>query len=377
VRRKREAQTRSSRRGPIRRVRARRRLRAARRSTEAIKGYGVPAQVCPKGCEHVELARRDVLAQTRWTGRADVHVAYTFESTNCPLCGSRLVRRCARCEGAVVAPVAPRCQHCGLPHPWAPERRSGAEGTAVRRWRGADVNDPATRVYSLGDSEIWVIEGDLVRMDVEAIVSNDDVEGRMWTEVAYSIRRAAGEEIAYLARDGAPRRMGTAWVTEAGALPIKGIIHVAAMNRRGEQSLKLVQTCLSEALARAVEERFRSVGVAAIGSGPNAIRLEKWLRAFAQTVVSHLPAKPGNGATQPLAILLVLYEPADFDAAVRTLERAICDAWIAHGAPAEAVLSWLCGSRWRRFWRLFVRWSLYVGREVLGLPITAWKAVWR
>lgn len=63
------------------------------RNDRDLHGYRMRVQVCPRGCGYHERARRDLLARTGLRGRADLHMAYTFETTNCPNCGAQLVGR--------------------------------------------------------------------------------------------------------------------------------------------------------------------------------------------------------------------------------------------------------------------------------------------
>jgi O-acetyl-ADP-ribose deacetylase (regulator of RNase III) len=301
--------------------------------------YRTPVQVCPRGCEYRELARRDVVAKTRFWGRADIQVKITFETTNCPLCGARLVHTCTRCGTDVLAPVTERCQHCGLPHPWAEERRAGTERVAVRRWRPGvrGANEPARKVFRAPAGDLWVIEGDITRLEIDAVVSNDDVNGRMWAEVALAIKRAGGEEIERLAREGAPFALGHAWLTRPGALPVDGVIHVASMNRRGESRIEDIEKCLAEALVLARKHDFKSVGIAAIGSGPKAIDPGTWIDSFARVTLDHLLlGRPTVPPAHPISIVLVLYEPVDFEDAVARLRQAVCDVWRSNGAPSHS-----------------------------------------
>jgi O-acetyl-ADP-ribose deacetylase (regulator of RNase III)/predicted RNA-binding Zn-ribbon protein involved in translation (DUF1610 family) len=319
---------------PVRAYRAWRWRRVKARSTSEAGLNRTPVEVCPKGCESTERARREVLARSRLSGRAAVRVEFTFETTNCPICGSRLMSRCARCGGPVLLPVVDRCRFCGLPHPWAAERRAGTERVPARKWHpdSPGVNDPATLLYETHLGELWVVEGDVLQLDVDAIISNDDVDGRMWTEVAYAIKQAAAGDVDREARDGAPHKIGQAWTTLAGELPLDGIVHVASMNRRGKSSEGIIQRCIRAALDCAQEARFKSIGIAAIGSGPN-IPLATWLDAFAHTVVGYLHSK--RQSAKKLAIVLVLYECEDFDQDVALLRRAVCHAWRGHGEPAD------------------------------------------
>ncbi len=332
---------------PLRSVRRWRWRREDVRNVDSLSGYRTPIQVCPRGCEYHEPARRDISARTRPSGRAGVHVAYTFETTNCPECGARLARRCARCKHEIFAPVVDRCTFCGLSQPWAAERRAGAERASLRLWR-PDVeveeeagstrraNDPARPLYAAGRGELWAIEGDITQLEVDAIVSNDDVDGQMWAQVASAIKRAAGEGVERLAQEGKPFRLGHAWWTSAGALQhLRGIIHVASLSRNGASRLETVHECLVAALRLAATKECESVGVAAIGSGPAAIPPGEWYRAFAKTAIAHLhDADPDLQEAPGIAIVLVLFEPESFEADLRLLYRAVWDAWKDAGSPS-------------------------------------------
>lgn len=342
----------------------RRRIRHLERKRAAEhQSYRTPVQVCPRGCEYRELARRNVLTRTEFWGRVALRGTFDFEATNCPRCGALLIRRCVRCShelyAPVSAPIADRCQSCGFPQPWSADRRVG-EQTVVRYWRPPDeraepdsaappVNDPARELYDAGDrGGVWVIEGDIPQLAVDAVVSDDDVQGRMWSQVAGAIKRAAGAEVERLAQVGRPFRLGYAWATEAGELPMRGIIHVASMDRHGESDVRVVRKSLKAALEVAAEERYESVGIAAIGTGPAAMDRTEWFEVFAEVTIEHLDARQ---ATE-LAIVLVLFEPTDFDTDVESLQRAMWDAWDeayrpSSGQPVERRPFDTRRSRWR------------------------------
>jgi O-acetyl-ADP-ribose deacetylase (regulator of RNase III) len=300
-----------------------------------LTSYRIPIQVCPRGCGYSEPARQNLLARTSFWGRVETRVIATFETTNCPECGAQLARECARCKKATYAPVVDRCQFCGLPQPWAAERRAAAERANVRKWREGEegAHDPALELFDTGRKrDLWVIEGDITRLDVDAVVSNVDVDGQMWAEVASAIRNAAGEEVERLAQDGRPYKLGEAWMTVAGEMEpvVKGIIHVASMNRRGESSLDTVRECLNSAMDVAMKEKWRSVAVGAFGSGPNAIDRKDWLRVFVETTVAFLADEEGGA----LSIVLVLFEPQDFGEDYDFLLEATKSARPSLPAPA-------------------------------------------
>ncbi|HET9593700.1 MAG TPA: macro domain-containing protein [Solirubrobacterales bacterium] len=318
-------------------------------------------QVCPRGCEFRELARRDLLTKTRVSGKAIVHASFTFETKNCPFCGAGLARKCGRCGHEIFAPVEDRCQFCGLPQPWATERRAGAERADLRAWSleareegkaKGYANDPAIPLYeSEGRGSLWIIEGDITRLEVDAVVSNDDVDGRMWSQVARAIKTGAGEGVERIAQEGKPFPLGHAWWTTAGGLQqMKGIIHVASMSRRGKADLKVIRKSLLAALELASKQGCSSLGVAAIGSGPTTIEPVAWYRMFGKVMVEYLDERKSSveGGPPELAVVLTLFEPNDFEAEVERVGRAVRRAWWWAGRPSRGELKWTPPSLWRR-----------------------------
>jgi len=313
------------------------------RRNEDLQGDRTPIQVCPRGCDYHKQARRELVARTRLSGRAATHVAYSFETTNCPKCGARLARSCVRCHRDIVTPLADLCHFCGLPQPWASERRAGVERASLLRWREGEeqANAPADQLYTANEhGGVWVIEGDVSQLNVDTVISDDDVDGQMWAQVARAIKLAAGEGVERLAQEGKPFKLGHAWWTSAGAIQqMQGIVHVASMNRNGEAKVEAMRECLAAAFELAGEHQCESIGVAAIGSGPASISLSQWSRVFSDVAVEHLDLlackrrAEAEEAPPPLSIVLVLFEPPDFAADRALLERAFWYAWAKAGRP--------------------------------------------
>ena len=325
---------------------------------EMVHGFRTAVQVCPRGCGFHEPARRDLIVRTGWSGRAKMTATNCFETTNCPRDGARLVSKCARCARPVLAPVVDRCQFCGVPQPWARERRAGAERASLRLWRPEPdslpqserrVHDPAERLYrsevveadgTLRQADVWVLDGDIVRLAVDAVISNDDVDGQMWSQSARSIKDAAGEGVERLAQEGKPFRLGHAWTTTAGDLrQMKGIIHVASMSRYGNSSIETVRKCLTAAFRLAAERQFTSIGLTAFGTGPAAIKQREWFTVFAQTAIEFL-SEGAKEMPASFSIVLVLLGPRRFDREVDRLRLAFHDAWREMGSPPDGVPDW-------------------------------------
>lgn len=287
-------------------------------------------QVCPHGCSH-QFGRRDVIARTKLSGKAEIRVEYGFETSNCPICGAAFQRECGRCRSPIFAPVADRCESCGLPHPWGVGRRATATRSQPRQWRRAKDNpSPAVLIRKpTKDTELFVVDGDITTFAIDAVISDDDTDGRMWAAVASSIKTAAGADIERDSASRGPYPLGSAWFTYGGNLPTRGIIHVAAMDRNGKNDgVETIRTCVRSALTEALARGMESVALAAIGTWPQnialgtysqAIALDTWLTEIPPDIVKFL-----RGLTAAkLAVLLVLYEPEDFGRLHRLLEEAI------------------------------------------------------
>jgi hypothetical protein len=297
---------------------------------DTVSRFKTPAKKCPRGCSY-EVARRELVTRSTWLGRAEVRVVFSFETSNCHECGSRLLGHCQRCGAAVVAPIRDRCESCGLPQPWSPERLSSARRMRPRRWK-SNANEPAELLFSApGDrGRLLVIEGDITNLSIDAIVSNDDVDGRMYTVIASAVRERAGQDVEDQSMAQGPFKPGHAWFTDAGSMSwIDGIVHVAAMDRRGDTNIETIRACMRAALEETVRQRLQSVGIAAFGTGlsdpgTKGVSLDDWIDAIAEVTVQfvkalpeppELPVEPGPDV-QPedrgLSVVVVLYEPRNF-----------------------------------------------------------------
>ena len=84
--------------------------------------------------------------------------------------------------------------------------------------------------------KITVLQGDLTKLKVDAIVNPANSFGEMGGGVAGVIRRIGGEEIEREAVRQAPIPIGKAVVTTAGSLPCKKVIHAPTMVNPSERT---------------------------------------------------------------------------------------------------------------------------------------------
>ena len=108
---------------------------------------------------------------------------------------------------------------------------------------------PEAPCHSPARMELEVLEGDITRLDVDAIANaaNDAlVDGR---RVAGAIKRAGGDEIEEEALEG-PIPVGDAVVTGAGRLSARWVVHGAVMGQDLETNTELVERTTSAPSSR-------------------------------------------------------------------------------------------------------------------------------
>ncbi len=315
------------------------------RSGGTESGFHVPARMCPRKCMH-EAARGELVTRASFWGQARIRVHYVFDTETCTICGARLIGQCERCGAQVVEPVRDRCRSCGLPQPWSPERLPSIQSGRSRRWGPTDSNDPALLVREVpGGGALFVIDGNITSIAVDGVVSNDDVDGRMYTVIASSIKAAAGPDVERQSIAQGPFRRGDAWHTDAGTLssPIRLVIHIAAMDRRGDTDPGTIERCVISALEEARAQELDSIALAAFGtgprgSGPKVIEMHQWLTDVSKAIVRQFVTWRREGKAtgkNDLKVLIVLYGE-DLDTAVETL----CNATYGDIPPATTPLAW-------------------------------------
>lgn len=287
-------------------------------------------QVCPSGCHYVQSAGKNLVRQGGRFGRAEPKVEYQWETSHCPVCGARLVRQCGRCAGAILAPVPAHCEFCGVPHPWAAERQSGRR-TEPRKWLPDPKSKEESRQFARllhrvdGRGELLIIEADVTQLDVDAIVSDDDVDGRMWSHIASEIKRQAGHDVETEAMEHGPFRQGSAWCGRPGALDhLKYIVHVFIWNRRGQTDKNLLRAGVRSALCEATKYALASLAVPAMGTDPAGVEFASRLDEVAVEIIVYLRQLPSEDRNAPyLSLLLVVDDHPVFEDLVLQLQRAI------------------------------------------------------
>ncbi len=115
--------------------------------------------------------------------------------------------------------------------------------------------------------ELEVVEGDISRIEVDAVANAANDQLWMGAGVAGALKRAGGEEIEREAMAKGPIERGTAVATGAGRLPARYVIHGAVMGQDLRTDADLVRRTTGSCLALADELGCRSLALPAFGTG--------------------------------------------------------------------------------------------------------------
>jgi len=114
-------------------------------------------------------------------------------------------------------------------------------------------------------ADCTVVYGDLLDQPVDAIVNPWFL--LLLQGVSGAIRKRAGTEAFHPLATAGYLKPGTAVYAPAGKLPVKGIVHVAALTPFWTTSETIIQTCVKNAIQMALAKGFISLAFPLLGSG--------------------------------------------------------------------------------------------------------------
>ncbi len=174
--------------------------------------------------------------------------------------------------------------------------------------KGEDAVKPKERIH--------IAEGDLTKMEVDAIVNAANNDLQLGGGVAGAIRRAGGPAIQEECDKIGPVPLGEAAVTTGGNLKAKYVIHAASM-RLGEKTTEpnLVASTRN-ALLRAEEKELKSIAFPAIGTGIAGFAMDRCAQIMLGIVLEHLSKKAA-----PQEVHFVLHGQEAYQTFLREYER--------------------------------------------------------
>ena len=142
-------------------------------------------------------------------------------------------------------------------------------------------------------AEIEVVEGDITKLELDAITNAANTDLRHGGGVAGAISRAGGPSIQAESDGLAPIDLGAAVATGGGDLPARWVIHAATMQLGGPTSAEAIRSATASTLRVADELGARSLGLVAFGTGVGGFPVDEAARIEIEEVRRHLEGDTG------------------------------------------------------------------------------------
>jgi O-acetyl-ADP-ribose deacetylase (regulator of RNase III) len=176
-------------------------------------------------------------------------------------------------------------------------------------------------MYSALMATIEVIEGDITRMQLDAIVNAANEALLAGSGVCGAIHRAAGDRLQEECRTVAPCPTGEARITQAYNLPAKFVIHtVGPVWQGGEHGEdELLASCYRHSLSLAIRHDVKSIAFPAISTGIFGFPMDR-----AATIAADETERFLRSEGKPEKVYFVCFDRRTYESysnAVRALEE--------------------------------------------------------
>ncbi len=162
---------------------------------------------------------------------------------------------------------------------------------------------------------IELIEGDITKCKVDAIVNAANNNLWMGSGVAGAIKHQGGSDIESEAIKLGPIDVGEVVVTGAGSLTARHIIHAAVMGQDLIPTAASIRTCTTSALRAAEQIKLQSLAFPALGTGVGGFSIELCAELMSAVFCSHIPVHLQR-------IVVVLFGKTAFSAFSRCIVKA-------------------------------------------------------
>lgn len=134
---------------------------------------------------------------------------------------------------------------------------------------------------------VQVMQGDLTRQDVDAIVNAANNDLILGGGVAGAIARAGGASIQAECRGIGPIEVGDAAITGGGSLKARHVIHAASMRLGGRTTTENLRSSTRRSLEIANEHGLTSIAFPAVGTGIAGFPMAECAQIMITEVVDH------------------------------------------------------------------------------------------
>jgi O-acetyl-ADP-ribose deacetylase (regulator of RNase III) len=168
----------------------------------------------------------------------------------------------------------------------------------------------------MGETILEVVQGDITDCAVDAIVNAANNYLWMGAGVAGAIKRKGGQMIEAEAMQQGPIAVGEAIVTGAGSLKTGHVIHAAAMGQDLVTNAEMIHQATVNSLKRAMERRFVSVALPALGTGVGGFPVREAARVMVEAACSALRSAPQHSLKRVVFVLFTADALQPFEEAV-------------------------------------------------------------
>lgn len=164
---------------------------------------------------------------------------------------------------------------------------------------------------------IEVIQGDITKEKVDAIVNAANSQLSPGGGVSGAIHRAAGPELWKEASTLGGCRTGEAKITKGYKLPARYVIHtVGPVYSGSDEDPVLLSSCYRESLKLALKHGLKSISFPAISTGVFGYPVELAARVALRTIIDFVKENPGLKLVR-----MVLYDKGSSDLHTKALQE--------------------------------------------------------
>jgi O-acetyl-ADP-ribose deacetylase (regulator of RNase III) len=176
----------------------------------------------------------------------------------------------------------------------------------------------------IGNTELEVLNGDIVMLDVEAIVNPANTFLLHSGGLAAEIVRRGGMIIQQESKKIGNISTGTAAITSGGHLKAKHVIHAVGPKYKDGKSgeAEKLKSAVESALSIAEQKKLKSIAIPAISSGIYGYPVNDSAKIIVETAVEHFKAKKKAKEESTLEkVIFCLLDESVFAVFAKELEK--------------------------------------------------------